>query len=149
MMARLQIGEVLLATTIGDVVLREVHLRKFASLPECEGALSVEGDRKVSPGPLRETPPRECEVGPRICESRGISAADAIYALLGLAKAGADRKREPWQAWKFLDPQVGIAAESYVSILSSWRCRSRGRGRSRMYERRLKGYAAIGYLIEQ
>ena len=75
-MARLQIGEVLLATTIGDV-LREVrvavvprdatlpdqiaeghtlHLRKFGSLPECEGALSVECDRKLSPEPLRDLP---------------------------------------------------------------------------------------------
>jgi hypothetical protein len=32
---------------------------------------------------------------------------------LDLAKAFADRKREPWQAWKYLDLQVGIAAESY------------------------------------
>ena len=75
-MARLQIGEVLLATSIGDV-LREVcfavvpgdatlpdqigeghtlHLRKFGSLPECEGALSVECDRKLNPEPLRDLP---------------------------------------------------------------------------------------------
>jgi hypothetical protein len=32
---------------------------------------------------------------------------------LDLAKAFADRKREPWQAWKYLDLQIGIAAESY------------------------------------
>ena len=49
----------------------------------------------------------------RICEKHGISATDDIYALLDLARAGADRKREPWQAWKFLDLQVGIAAESF------------------------------------
>jgi hypothetical protein len=49
----------------------------------------------------------------RICEKHGISGTDDIYALLDLARAGADRKREPWQAWKFLDLQVGIAAESF------------------------------------
>jgi hypothetical protein len=32
---------------------------------------------------------------------------------LDLAKACADRKRAPWQAWKYLDLQIGIAAESY------------------------------------
>ena len=32
------------------------HLRKFGSLPECEGTLSVECDRKLSPEPLRDLP---------------------------------------------------------------------------------------------
>ena len=32
---------------------------------------------------------------------------------MDLAKACADRKREPWKAWKYLDLQIGIAAESY------------------------------------
>ena len=49
----------------------------------------------------------------KICKRRGISAPDDVYALLDFAKACADRNREPWQAWKFLDLQVGIAAESF------------------------------------
>ena len=69
-MARLQIttiGDVLreirVAVVPGDATLPDqiaeghtVHLRKFGSLPECEGALSVECDRKLSPEPLPDLP---------------------------------------------------------------------------------------------
>jgi hypothetical protein len=72
------------------------------------GVIRVRSDRKIGP-PDDE---RIIACG-QICKRRGISATADVYAVLDLAKAYADRNREPWQAWKYLDLQVGIAAESY------------------------------------
>jgi len=72
------------------------------------GVIRVRSDRKIGP-PDNE----RIIVWGQICERRGISVTADVYALMDLAKACADRKREPWEAWKYLDLQVGIAAESY------------------------------------
>ena len=72
------------------------------------GVIRVRSDRKIGPPDAERI-----SVWGQICETRGVSVTADVYAVLDLAKAGADRKQEPWQAWKYLDLQVGIAAESY------------------------------------
>jgi len=75
------------------------------------GVIRVRSDRNVGPPDAERI-----SVWGQICERRGISVTADVYALLDLAKACADRKREPWEAWKYLDLQVGIAAESYRPV---------------------------------
>jgi len=72
------------------------------------GVIRIRSDRKIGP-PDDE----RIIVWGQICERRGISVTADVFAVLDLAKAFADRKREPWQDWKYLDLQVGIAAECY------------------------------------